>query len=283
MSLPPSTVPAETRLGRTALRVGDLEETIDFYREVVGLTVEARDGEAVTLGVVGAPLLVLIGDECADPRDSRETGLYHNAFRFPSRAALGDALRRVRDRGTLTGASDHGFSEALYLDDPEGNGVELYRDRPRSAWPFDDDGTLRADSPRPLDLGDLAADANSEPMAPPETAVGHVHLEVSSIEATREFYAETVGFDVTMSLGRSAVFFAAGDYHHHIGVNTWHGRTEPAAGRGLAWFEVVVPGAASVAAVRRRLGDSGSSVTAVDGGIEVTDPSGIAVRFRTPR
>ncbi|SER73618.1 VOC family protein [Natrinema salaciae] len=277
-------LPDDTRPGRTALRVADSAATIAFYRDVVGLRVLDRDGASATLGAGETPLLVALEDSDADPRGERETGLYHTAFRVPSRGALGAALERVRDGWTLDGASDHGISEALYCTDPEGNGVEIYRDRPRGAWPRTDDGSVRATG-GPLALADLAtAAADPTPtgpqLVPDGTTVGHVHLEVSSLEATREFYAETLGLDVTMSYAPGALFFAAGDYHHHVGANVWNERSTPADGLGLAWFELVVPEPAAVETVRERLRGSEAAVGDVDGGIEVADPDGIAIRIR---
>ncbi|NEU56153.1 VOC family protein [Halorussus sp. MSC15.2] len=274
------TVPDRTRVGRTALTVADLAETTDFYRDVVGLAVQSRDDESATLGVDGTPLLVLSESDVPD-RDPESAGLYHNAFRVPSRGALGDALRRVRNRWRLDGASDHLVSEALYLTDPEDNGVEIYRDRPREEWEFGDDGTVRMDT-LPLDVDALVADASGTPDAgaPPGTAVGHVHLEVSSLARSREFYVDTLGLGVRAAYGDSALFVAAGEYHHHLGLNTWRRRSRPAAGRGLAWFELVVPDEDALAAVRRRLADAGESVTDRDDGVAVTDPDGVSVRLR---
>lgn len=283
MSSSPS-LPDDTRPGRTALRVADLGATIEFYRDVVGLRVLDRNEASATLGVDGTPLLVVREDSESDPRGDRETGLYHTAFRVPSRGALGDALERVRDRWTLDGASDHGISEALYCTDPEGNGVEIYCDRPRDEWPRADDGSVRA-AGGPLDLADLAAAADdagstgSQP-APAATTVGHLHLEVSSLEAARAFYAETLGFGVSMEYAPGALFFAAGDYHHHVGANVWNERSAPAEGLGLAWFELLVPTADAFDAVRDRLLADGIEVRDVDGGIEVADPDGIAIRIR---
>ncbi|WP_226005505.1 VOC family protein [Natrinema salinisoli] len=278
-------LPDETRPGRSALRVADAAATIDFYRDVVGLRVRNRDGTRVTLGTGERPLLVLLVDPTAEPRDERETGLYHNAFRVPSRGALGAALERVREEWTLDGASDHGVSEALYCTDPEGNGVEIYRDRPRDAWPRTDDGSVRA-AGAPLDLEALAAAAddgagsNGSQLAPDETTLGHIHLEVSSLDAARSFYAERLGFDVSMSFAPGVCFFAAGGYHHHIGVNTWNQRSTPGDGLGLAWVEFVVPDADAIDAIRERFDDGVASVTAIDGGIEITDPDGIRIRMR---
>ncbi|PCR90035.1 VOC family protein [Natrinema ejinorense] len=279
------TLPAGTRLGRTALRVADTGPMIEFYRDVVGLSVATRTEIGATLGVDGTPLLVLEAAPDTEPRGDREAGLYHNAFRLPSRPALGAALERIRDCWTLEGASDHGVSEALYCTDPEGNGVELYRDRPRDAWPRADDGTLRATG-GPLDLAALAAAAddattgNGSQLAPDGTTVGHVHLEVSSLEAARSFYAETVGFDVSMSYAPGSLFFATGGYHHHVGVNRWNERSTPTDGLGLGWFELLVPDAEAVDAIRERAADEATVIAEFEGGIELEDSDGIAVRVR---
>lgn len=271
-------LPDAAHIGRTALLVADLAEVTEFYRDVVGLTVLARDETRTVLGVDRA-VLVLIEDEDAAPRDRKGAGLYHNAFLVPSRAALGDALARVRERWRLDGASDHLVSDALYLTDPEGNGVEIYRDRPMNEWPTTAGGAPKIGS-RPLDLDDLAAEAGGGTSAPPGTSIGHVHLEVSSMEAAREFYGETVGFTVRPEFDPSATFLAAGGYHHHVGLNTWNRRTGPIEGRGLAWFEVVVPGRSALAAARDRFENAGIPVAEIDDGIEVTDPDGIAIRLR---
>ena len=273
-------LPESTHVGRTALRVADLAGTTAFYQRVVGLAVLTRERTTATLGVDGTPLLVLEADEDAPERDESGTGLYHNAFRVPTRGALGDALVRVREHWRLDGASNHGFSEALYLADPEGNGVEIYRDRPREDWPVGDDGRLRGMSD-PLDLDALAADAAGGTGAPSGTVVGHVHLEVSSTGAARAFYAGTLGFDVTIDLEPSALFLSAGGYHHHVGVNTWQGRSGPADGLGLAWFELVLPDRDAVATVVERVEASGGSVAELDDSVELTDPDGIAIRLRS--
>jgi catechol 2,3-dioxygenase len=207
-----------------------------------------------------------------------QAGLFHTAFRVPSRAALGAALDRVRDRWALDGASDHRVSEALYLTDPEGNGVEIYRDRPRERWPRTDDGGVQMTT-LPLDLEDVATESDGASDAPAGTTLGHVHLEVTSIAAAREFYADALGFDVKMDAG-SALFLAAGDYHHHVGVNTWNGRSDPAGGRGLAWFEIVVPDGAATDAVRGRLSATEVECRDRDRGVEFADPDGIGIRLR---
>ena len=272
-------LPAETYPGRVALTVADLEEIVAFYRDVVGLETVHRTETRAELGTDDEPLIVASEDQDLPDRAPDAAGLFHNAFRVPSRAALGDALLRIRDRWTLDGASDHRVSEALYLSDPAGNGVEIYRDKPRDAWPIAADGSVRMDT-LPLDLDDLDGDAGGRTNAPDGTTIGHVHLEVSSLATARAFYADAIGLRVRQEWGDSALFLAAGDYHHHVGLNTWQGRSEPASGRGLAWFELVVPSAQEVAAVRERVAAAGFETDSVEDGIQIRDPDGMAVRVR---
>ncbi|MFB6130763.1 MAG: VOC family protein [Salinigranum sp.] len=306
-----ATLPASTHVGRTALTVTDLSEVVAFYRDVIGLELLDERADGATLGADGTPLLLLSEDADAPSRERSAAGLFHTAFRVPSRAALGDALRRIRDRWRLDGASDHLVSEALYLTDPEGNGVEVYRDRPRETWPAAEDGRVGMDT-LPLDLDELESLAGGEATrAPPGTTVGHVHLEVTSLDAAREFYGGTLGLNLRQEFGASAAFLAADGYHHHVGLNVWNRRSAPADGRhrGLAWFELVVPDREALAAVRERFEDAGVSTRDVDGervggdgesaggdggrarvdgesagrdrvGFEVRDPDGIALRLR---
>jgi catechol 2,3-dioxygenase len=279
------TLSSGTAVGRAALVVNDLDRVVGFYRDVVGLAVQHREGERATLGAGGDPLLELTADPDAPERPRRSAGLFHTAFRVPSRAALGDAVERIEDRWELTGASDHHVSEALYLDDPEGNGVEVYRDRPRAEWPTDDDGRVEMDT-LPLDLEALADEAAGEDAAPTGTDVGHVHLEVSDLSTARRFYVGTLGMNVRQEWGPNALFVAAGDYHHHVGLNTWNGRSGPREGRGLDRFELVLPDGTALEAARERFVDAGVEITTVeegasDEGFEVRDPDGIPVRLRT--
>jgi len=272
-----SSLPDATRIGRVALTVPNISEAVAFYRDVIGLSVHAEDEGAARLGDGETELLVLEEDPDADPRGPTEAGLFHLAVRVPSRAALGATLDRIRDRWTLDGASDHRVSEALYLSDPAGNGVEVYCDRPRAEWPVADDGTVQMDT-LPLDLGALSAASDGSASLPRGTDVGHVHLEPSSLTDARSFYVGALGFAVRQEWGESALFVAAGGYHHHVGLNTWNGRTDPARGRGLAWFEVVVPTDAALDAAADRL--AGHGVTRRDGEVTATDADGIELRLR---
>lgn len=271
-------LPKGTHIGRTALRVADLEGMTDFYGDVVGLSVLRTSDTTSVLGVDDTPLLVLERAEDTHERHRSAAGLYHNAFRVTSREALGDALGRIRNQWQLGGASDHWVSEALYLTDPEGNGIEVYRDYPREEWPIADDGRVRI-STEPLDLASVEAAATGDIRVPSGTDVGHVHLEVSSLDAFSDFYVDTLGFEVQTTLP-AASFVSAGGYHHHIGANTWHHRTTPSDGRGLSWFEVIVPEQSVLEAVRERFVTSEIPFVEMDDGIKITDPDGIEIRLR---
>lgn len=274
-------LPNATTTGRLALRVADLERVSRFYETVIGLDVQERRGDRAVLAAGGEPLVVLVEDPEAPPRREDETGLFHTAFLVPSRAALGDALERIETHWQLEGSADHLVSEALYLSDPEGNGIEVYRDLPRDAWPVADDGTIGIDT-KPLDLDEIRNASRGRESSPDATTVGHVHLEVSSLPAAREFYVDALGMGIKQRFGDSALFVAAGDYHHHLGLNVWGQRSAPPRGRGLDWFELVVPGADALAALRERLERREIDTTdAVDGdGFGTTDPDGIRLRIR---
>lgn len=274
----PDVLPRETHIGQTALRVNDLEELTEFYRDVIGLSVLRRSDTRSVLGAGETPLLILEHDSNAFERHPSAAGLFHNAFRVPSRAALGDALARVREHWQLDGASDHGVSEALYLTDPEGNGIEIYCDYPRKDWPRADSGRIRMRTyPLDLDSVEAAAAGNSRFLA--GTDIGHIHLEVSSMEAFNDFYVDNLGFEVQTEVP-AALFVSAGGYHHHLGANTWNHRTGPASGRGLSWFEVLIPDEESLEAVQERLRASDIPFTETNDGIVVHDPDELKIRIR---
>ena len=278
-------LPAETRLGAIRLRVSDAELLRDFYERVIGLRGGSGEDGVTPLGAGGGPLVELHADTGAPARPPQTTGLFHLALLVPTRADLGRALRRVFEEGWhLSGASDHLVSEALYLSDPEGNGIELYCDRPRDEWPHSG-GELEM-ATLPLDLESLLSEhgGGDGPM-PEETTLGHVHLQVADLASAQAFWVDALGLDVTVRGYPGALFTSAGGYHHHVGLNTWAGvgvPRPPAGARGLERFEVVVPNDAAVAAARARLSGV-TGVEDVDGGVLAADASGNAVLVRTPR
>lgn len=266
-----------SRIVRTALLVNDIDSVKQFYRDVIGLAVVREQQGQVVLGAGDTPLLILEEDPAAPARPEASAGLFHTAFRVPSREALGDALVRIRERWQLGGASDHWVSEAIYTSDPEGNGVEIYRDLPRDEWPLNADGTIQIGT-HPLDLNRLAADATGASTIPAGADIGHIHLEVTSLDAFEAFYIDTVGFEVQTATPQ-AYFVAAGGYHHHLGANTWQHRNEPISGRGLAWFEILLPDADSLAQLQKRCVAGSYTVSETADGLTVIDADGVAVRF----
>ncbi|MGZ6693398.1 MAG: VOC family protein [Solirubrobacteraceae bacterium] len=278
-----------TTLGAVALTVSDLAGSRQFYEQAIGLRPSDRDDGTVALAAQdGRPLVVLHGDSAAPRLNRRATGLYHLAILLPSRLDLAFALARLAEaRWPLDGASDHLVSEALYLSDPDGNGIELYRDRPRDEWRYDS-GALQM-STLPLDLrnvlGELSQATGPQPIAPADTTIGHVHLQVADLADTEAFYNGVLGFDVMVRGYPGALFVSAGGYHHHLGLNTWHsaGSGPPAAGSvGLRHYEVQLPDSAELAAVLGRIQAAGIDATDVPGGTLVRDPSGNRVLLTAP-
>jgi catechol 2,3-dioxygenase len=291
-------LPSATAIGTVQLTVSDLDRSRDFYERALGLRPEERADGGIDLGAApgeaaagGPPLLSLRGDPSAPPVNPRLTGLFHFAVLVPSRRDLAVSLARLaRSRWPLSGASDHLVSEALYLNDPDGNGIEIYRDRPRDEWRHDAGGSLQM-ATLPLDLDDvigeladsaalLRGDLPLEERVPAGTRIGHVHLQVSELEETEAFYAGVLGFDVTVRGYPGALFVAAGGYHHHVGLNTWNSRGAPApppGALGLHHFEVRIPDESALAAAVERVRAAGRPFEPADGGTLVRDPSGNAV------
>ena len=278
-----ATIDPRTQMGAVRLRVGDLDGTRRFYEGVLGAEALEATPTLAHLGVGGKALVELVSAPEAPPRPRRTTGLFHLAILVPGRAQLGAALRRLTDAGWgLTGASDHLVSEALYTSDPEGNGIEIYRDRPREDWPRTG-GELRMDT-LPLDLGSVLADADPDggPMAP-GTRMGHVHLNVAEVAASEAFYSGLLGFEPTVRSYPGALFVSAGGYHHHLGLNTWAGEgapPPPEGSRGLVRFEVVLPEAGEVEAVAARLDGAGVAVRRDGDAVACVDPSSNGLLLR---
>jgi catechol 2,3-dioxygenase len=276
------TIAADTSLGAVSLTVSDLALSRAFYETALGLSVREDDDGALAFGVPGGSELVrLHGDPSAAALDRRATGLYHLAILLPSRRDLAHALVRLAEaRWSLDGAADHLVSEALYLSDPDGNGIELYRDRPREQWRYAD-GQLQMTTLQ-LDLNgladELAGGDGPQAAAPAGTVIGHVHLQVASIRDAEAFYHGVLGFDVTTRDYPGALFVSAGGYHHHLGLNTWHSagsRPAPAGAVGLRAYEVVLPDRAELGRVVGRVRDAGLPLEIRNGdSVAVRDPAG---------
>ena len=275
-----------TTIGAVHLTISDLRRSVRFYETHLGFSVHRRDDRTASLGAGGADLLVLTQCETA-PRVRGTTGLYHFAILVPSRADLARSLRRLVATDTIMqGAADHGVSEALYLADEDGNGIEIYRDRPRDQWPIVG-GHLRMGAD-PFDLDALLTEAGRADSAaglPAGTTIGHVHLHVSRLEDAHAFYVDLLGFELMQRYGPSALFVAAGGYHHHIGLNTWAGvgaPPPPPGAIGLEHFVVMLPDDAARDSVVGRLTAAGIVPEPVDGGLLVHDPAKNAILLKTP-
>jgi catechol 2,3-dioxygenase len=279
-----SSIDPATALGAVHLVVRDLDRAVAFYETRLGFRVLAREPGMAWLGVDGRELLVLRESRVA-ARERGTTGLYHFAVRVPFRRDLARSLARLIETGTpLQGAADHRVSEALYLSDPEGNGIEIYRDRPREQWAAKGGKPLM--TTEALDLAGLLAERGADDAAwnglANGTDLGHVHLTVSHLGKAERFYVEGLGFDVTMRAGNSALFVSAGGYHHHLGLNTWAGEGAPAPPEGAAGlhsFEVRLPKRAALERTVARLEAAGFPAARAENGFETRDPFQNVVRL----
>ena len=274
-------IPPDTSIGKVRLRVADLEGLTAFYERVVGLDAVERDGGLARLGPDGGePLIELLSAPGADPAPSFSTGLFHLAILVPDRVELARSLQRLAGAGwRLTGASDHLVSEALYLRDPEGNGIEIYRDRPRKEWRHNGDELAMATLPLDLEsvLGELDGVEQAAEGMPAGTTMGHVHLQASELPPDEGFYNGALGLDVMVRSYPGALFLAAGGYHHHLGLNTWQSQGAPAppeGALGLDHFELVLPSVAERDSAAERLAQAGADPERTDAGILATDLSG---------
>jgi catechol 2,3-dioxygenase len=260
-----------------ALTVSDLADTAAFYQQVLGLEELARVGDALELGAGGETIVRLVQDPKA--RVVRGTArLYHFAILLPSRRDLARALLRLLEsRWPVEGASDHLVSEAIYLSDPERNGIELYRDRARAEWPWSG-GELQMGT-LPLDVQRLVGEAAGESAtcAPEGTTLGHVHLHVHDIAAAEHFYREVLGLDLMLRYGDSASFLSAGGYHHHVAVNIWGmagARPAQSGVLGLRWFRIQLPDRAALDALEGRLARADWSFEHEHDALRFRDPAG---------
>lgn len=279
-------LPQNTSLGRVILQVADLDRSLAYYTNVLGFRAIPGGGLTAPLTPNGEDTVLI---ELRERRGVSPTphygrlGLYHYAILLPDRAALGRFVAHLATLNERAGASDHFVSEALYLRDPDGLGIEVYADRPRSAWRYTD-GEMEM-ATKPLDLADLVRTAGGERWTgmPPGTRIGHVHLHVGDLRDAAAFYQRGLGFDATVSSYPGALFLSAGGYHHHLGTNTWAKDAPPATddeARLLEWT-VQVPTAADADAAARSLQASGYDAARSDDGWTVVDPWGTPLRITT--
>lgn len=276
-------LPDRLRLGEVHLKVTDLARSIDFYERVIGLDARTESSSSARLSAGGEDILVL--HELPDARRvARYSGLYHVALLYPTREELARVAQRIQvAQVPIDGASDHGTHEAIYLPDPDGNGLELAWDRAREHWP--DISNVTAIRPQPLDIGGLFNIVSGREVVERAEAgltVGHLHLHVGSIEDSLAFYRDAIGFDLVAELPGSAAFVSAGGYHHHLAFNTWHGAGAPPApddAVGLDHWTIELPSSQDVAEVAARLAQAGIETGRSGDALIVRDPSGNAVQL----
>jgi catechol 2,3-dioxygenase len=283
-----SPIDPDLRIRSVELAVSDLPRSVDFYERILGLPLISSDEHSARLGAPPQqPALVLKDIEEPTLLAPRSTGLYHVAWLHPSRAALASSVRRViGERWRFEGASDHGVSEALYLSDPDGLGIELYVDRPRERWERGAGGQGVNMVTLPLDIEDLLEQdpGAPDPRVPAGTGVGHVHLKVSDVPRSAAFYRDTLGFEEQAQLP-SAAFVAAGGYHHHVGMNSWQSAGSsppPDSAPGLRMVEFALADPAGLDTLERALADDPSAPAperAETGAVVARDPDGQLLVF----
>jgi catechol 2,3-dioxygenase len=266
-----------------SLRVADLDRSIHFYQGVLGFQVLDRADDKVTLGINQTPFLQIYQPVGIQPKKARTTGLYHFAILLPDRVELGSFLQHMINSGyPLQGASDHLVSEAIYFADPDGNGIEVYADRPAVTWKWNDGEVEMASIP--LDVKDLLSDSKGKLWEgmPAGTTIGHIHLHVSELKETEKYYTAGLGFDVVTRYGGQALFISYDQYHHHIGLNTWNGVGAPTPSEnsvGMIHYTIRFREEAKLTKVIENLKALGASVVHEGVYLRTEDPSGNQIRL----
>ncbi|HWO97280.1 MAG TPA: VOC family protein [Bacillus sp. (in: firmicutes)] len=274
-----------TFVSQVHLNVQDLQRSLDFYQNIIGLkALEQTERKAVLTADGQTPLVIIEQPENVIPKQRRTTGLYHYALLLPSRADLAKfILHMIKTQYPLQGGSDHLVSEALYLADPDGNGIEIYSDRPSSTWKWNGDEVVM--TTEPMDVESIVKEDDGKPWTdlPAGTIMGHIHLHVAEFKKIEEFYCSGLGFEIVCRYGGQALFISTGGYHHHIGLNTWNGAGAPAPVKnsvGMSSYTVVFPHEEARKEAVARIGTMGAPVTEEQGGLFTQDPSGNKIELR---
>ena len=280
-------LPKATRVGGVQLQVSDLARSLAYYRDVIGLRIIEVSADTARLGAPESAESLVTLHAVPGTRPVRRRGafgLFHFAILLPDREALGRFVAHLVSKGVYPGMADHRVSEAIYLSDPDGLGIEVYADRPRSTWRYTDGQLVMTTDP--LDVDDLVNAATGQVWAgvPAGTTMGHVHLHVGDLDQAAAFYQRGVGFDITVWNYPGALFFAAGGYHHHLGTNVWAPGPGPTADQAkLLEWTTIVPSATEAEVVARRLRDTGTPAVAAGQDWLVTDPWGTRLRISPER
>lgn len=267
-----------TFVGQVEIKVEDLKRSLRFYKGLLGFGIlEQNERKAILTADGKAPLIVINQPEHVSAKEIRTTGLYHFAILLPGRADLGAILKKLKDQSyPLQGGTHHGISEAIYLEDPDGNGIEIYADTPPSTWEWKN-GLLVAKG-KALNIQSILAEAEGKEWEgmPSNGLLGHIHLNVSELEKTEEFYHQGLGLDVVMKIPNQAIFFSSGGYHHHIGTNVWNGIGAPRPSEnsvGMSAFSLIFPNDEARSKAIKRLLDLGYEVKEENGVLITKDPS----------
>ena len=277
----------DTRLGEVKLKVSKLDRSIAFYEQVIGLQLLSKEGNIAKLTADGQSTLLILEEieNAIIVPERRMSGLYHFAILLPSREALAITLKHLIEANIHIGQADHLVSEALYLSDPDGNGIEIYRDRPRSEWTYDEQGNVNM-ATIAIDWQGLLALAEGQSWngLPKGTIIGHVHLHVNNIANSKHFYIDVLGFKAEADLMRQmgALFAGAGGYHHHLGLNIWAGNNAPippSNSTGIAYYTIIVPDPEELNRVKGRLAEAGITGVESDGAWFIKDPNGVGIKL----
>ncbi|WP_026475738.1 VOC family protein [Alkaliphilus transvaalensis] len=265
-------------VGQIEIKVSKIERSLRFYQDILGFSILEKGEDKVLLTADGKkPLITIHQPKGVLPKEERTTGLYHIAILLPQPSDLGAILKKLIAEGyPLQGASHHGISEAIYLQDPDGNGIEIYTDTPDSTWVWEN-GLIVAEG-KALDMEALLSKAEEEEWLgmPQETLLGHIHLSVAELKAAEEFYRKGLGFDIVMSYPDQAIFFSTGGYHHHVAVNVWKGLGAPAPkdnSVGLGFFTLMFPNEGTREKTVNHLKELGYLIQMENGIVTVEDPS----------
>lgn len=276
------TLPKETIVKQVKLKVENLDVMTEFYTQMIGLVLLNKEQNTAFLGAQNSSEAIVILEELVDPiKNDKTTGLYHTAFLLPTRKDLGNTLLWLLQNNIEIGAADHGYSEAIYLSDPEGNGIEIYRDKPMTEWDIRADGEIIGVTEE-LDGDAVVAEADGQWLGmAPGSRIGHVHLQVADLDETEKFY-EKLGFSLKSNFGRRAKFFAAGEYHHHIGTNTWNGERVALIGEnqlGLAWYTFQLPSREAFELFTKQLDETSVEYVKRNEQVVIQDPNGMQIKF----
>ena len=266
-----------TYVTNVEIKVSDLQRSLTYYREVIGFKVLHQESHKATLTADGkTALLTIVQPETVEEKTRFTTGLYHFALLLPSRRDLANVISHFHKNGVYFGASDHDVSEALYLSDPDKNGIEIYADRPEDKWTWHSNQVHMVTEP--LNIQSILAEGNDTWSGlPTGTVMGHIHLSVSNLTEAEEFYTKGLGFDIVTRYGTQALFISTGRYHHHIGLNTWYSENAPKLGEhqvGLKTFSLRLDNEQQVATMKENLRAIGAPVTDIAGGFQTEDPAG---------